>query len=53
MTMRELNERDILKICYLYYQEEKTQEEHLSFFRKLLTVHISEFDRHINPDLAD
>ena len=27
MTMRELSERDILKICYLYYQEEKTQEE--------------------------
>ncbi|MBT8332755.1 MAG: sugar-binding transcriptional regulator [Deltaproteobacteria bacterium] len=27
MNMRELNERDILKICYLYYQEEKTQEE--------------------------
>jgi len=25
--MRELSERDILKICYLYYQEEKTQEE--------------------------
>jgi deoxyribonucleoside regulator len=27
MTMRELSERDILKICYLYYQVEKTQEE--------------------------
>lgn len=27
MAMRELSERDILKICYLYYQEEKTQEE--------------------------
>jgi deoxyribonucleoside regulator len=27
MTMRELSERDILKICYLYYQQEKTQEE--------------------------
>jgi deoxyribonucleoside regulator len=27
MNMRELNERDILKICYLYYQEGKTQEE--------------------------
>ena len=27
MNMRELKERDILKICYLYYQEEKTQEE--------------------------
>ena len=27
MTMRELSERDILKICYLYYQEENTQEE--------------------------
>ncbi|MGD2125810.1 MAG: sugar-binding transcriptional regulator [Desulfobacteraceae bacterium] len=25
--MREINEQDILKICYLYYQEEKTQEE--------------------------
>ncbi len=25
--MRELSQRDILKICYLYYQEEKTQEE--------------------------
>ena len=25
--MRELSERDILKICYLYYQEERTQEE--------------------------
>jgi deoxyribonucleoside regulator len=25
--MRELSERDILKICYLYYQEGKTQEE--------------------------
>jgi deoxyribonucleoside regulator len=25
--MRDLSERDILKICYLYYQEEKTQEE--------------------------
>jgi deoxyribonucleoside regulator len=25
--MREFNERDILKIAYLYYQEEKTQEE--------------------------
>jgi len=25
--MLELSERDILKICYLYYQEEKTQEE--------------------------
>jgi deoxyribonucleoside regulator len=25
--MRELSERDILKICYLYYQGEKTQEE--------------------------
>ena len=25
--MHELSERDILKICYLYYQEEKTQEE--------------------------
>ncbi len=25
--MRELSKRDILKICHLYYQEEKTQEE--------------------------
>ena len=25
--MRELSERDILKICYLYYQEGKTQEQ--------------------------
>jgi deoxyribonucleoside regulator len=25
--MRELSQRDILKICHLYYQEEKTQEE--------------------------
>jgi len=25
--MREMSEHDILKICYLYYQEEKTQEE--------------------------
>jgi deoxyribonucleoside regulator len=25
--MRELLERDILKICYLYYREERTQEE--------------------------
>ena len=25
--MRELSQREILKICYLYYQEEKTQEE--------------------------
>lgn len=25
--MRELGERDILKICYLYYQEGKTQEQ--------------------------
>ena len=25
--MRDLTERDILKICYLYYREEKTQEE--------------------------
>lgn len=25
--MREISERDILKICYLYYNEEKTQEE--------------------------
>ena len=25
--MHEFTERDILKICYLYYQEEKTQEE--------------------------
>ena len=25
--MREIGEHDILKICYLYYQEEKTQEE--------------------------
>lgn len=25
--MRELTQRDILKICYLYYEEEKTQEQ--------------------------
>ena len=25
--MREFSERDILKVCYLYYREEKTQEE--------------------------
>ena len=25
--MREISDRDILKICYLYYNEEKTQEE--------------------------
>lgn len=25
--MREIDDHDILKICYLYYQEEKTQEE--------------------------
>ena len=25
--MREIGDHDILKICYLYYQEEKTQEE--------------------------
>ena len=30
--MKELSERDILKICYLYYQEEKTQEEISRFF---------------------
>ena len=25
--MREITDRDILKICYLYYKEEQTQEE--------------------------
>ena len=25
--MREMSERDILRVCYLYYKEEKTQEE--------------------------
>ncbi|MGB5747681.1 MAG: sugar-binding transcriptional regulator [Desulfobacterales bacterium] len=31
--MREFNERDILKIAYLYYQEEMTQEEISKLFR--------------------
>lgn len=34
--MRDLSERDILKICYLYYREEQTQEQisdHLGFSR--------------------
>ena len=30
--MRKISERDILKICYLYYNEEKTQEEISSLF---------------------
>jgi deoxyribonucleoside regulator len=30
--MRELSERDILKICYLYYQAEQTQEEISNLF---------------------
>ncbi len=30
--MHEVNERDILKVCYLYYKEEKTQDEISSLF---------------------
>ena len=30
--MHEVNERDILRVCYLYYKEEKTQNEISSLF---------------------
>ena len=36
LGMREISDRDILKICYLYYREEQTQEEisaHLGYSR--------------------